>query len=433
MFIIIFLLLFFLIWTFFLATISHSMSLLGEKQTLTVLKKHRKRFFYYSLHRLLFKKHPFELLRFTLRIGESIGWLGYAAMAALAFFEAAQLGLSWIQGFGLVVLFAFLILLLGDFFPRLWAVRAPKEALSASSILGSFFLYLCFPITFLFAKLADVATKDIEKERSIEKLKETVVHILQTANIKGKLNASDKKLIESVVKFKDRIVREVMVPRVNLFTISADTPIKLAAKPLVEEGYSRIPVYRDNIDNIMGVLMFKDILQLYMDCAEGKKEISLLDAPVETITKHVFYTPETKKVSHLLQELRAKQLHMAIVVDEYGGTEGVVTMEDILEEIVGEIADEYDTGEERLYTAQPGGSWTADARMSILDAEDIFGIHIPQDGDYDTIGGYIFHKIGSIPPKGLKIHHEDFDLEILSSSERSVEKVKIIPFRRTGE
>ncbi len=400
MFIIIFLLLIFLIWTFFLATISHSMLLLGEKQTLSVLKKHRHRFFYYSLHRLLFKKHPFELLRFTLRIGESVGWLGYAAMAALAFFEVAQTGLTWVHGFGLILLFAFLILLTGDFFPRLWAVRAPKEALSTSSIPGSFFLYLSFPITFLFAKLADVATKDIEKERSMEELKETVVHILQTANIKGKLNASDKKLIESVIKFKDRIVREVMVPRVNLFTISADTPIRIAAKPLVEEGYSRIPVYRDNIDNIMGVLMFKDILQLYMDCAEGKKEASLLEAPVETITKNVFYTPETKKVSHLLQELRAKQLHMAIVVDEYGGTEGVVTMEDILEEIVGEIADEYDIGEELLYTAQPGGSWVADAKMSILDAEDIFGIHIPQDGDYDTIGGYIFHKIGAIPLKG---------------------------------
>lgn len=266
----------------------------------------------------------------------------------------------------------------------------------------------------------------------MEEMREAVVQILRSANVKGKLNSADKKLIESVVRFKERIVREVMVPRVDLFLLSGETTIRQAAKELISEGYSRIPVYRDTIDNIIGVLMFKDILQLYMDCLEGKKESELLNASIESITKGVFYTPETKKVAQLLQEFRSKQMHMAIVVDEYGGTEGVVTMEDILEEIVGDIADEYDTGEEQLFTTQPGGGgWIVDARMSILDAEEAFSIHIPQEGEYDTIGGYIFHKAGSIPQKGLRIHHEDFDLEILSSSERSVEKVRITPLNKT--
>ena len=327
----------------------------------------------------------------------------------------------------------FLILLIGDFFPRLWAIWSPEWALSISLPFASFFLYLSFPFSFLFLKLAEMATNARQKESwgdPLEEMKEAIVQILHAADVKGKLHGSDKKLIESVVKFKDRIVREVMVPRVDVFSLSSDTSVREAAEELITEGYSRTPVYEETVDNIIGVLMFKDILQIYKDCLEGKKEPSILDSPIQTITKGVFYTPETKKVAQLLQEFRTKQMHMAIVVDEYGGTEGVVTMEDILEEIVGDIADEYDIDEEQLFTTQPGGgSWIVDARMSILDAEETFDIHIPQEGEYDTIGGYIFHRVGSIPHKGLRIHHEDFDLEILESSERSVEKVRITPLK----
>ena len=142
----------------------------------------------------------------------------------------------------------------------------------------------------------------------------------------------------------------------------------------------------------------------------------------------MLYTPETKKLSNLLQEFRKKQVHLAIVVDEYGGTEGIVTIEDILEEIVGDISDEYDE-EEALFIPQSDGSWIVDPRMSILDAEAQLGITFPEEGDFDTIGGYIFHCTGSIPTKGFVIHRDEFDIEILRSSDRSVEKVKIRPIR----
>ena len=133
-------------------------------------------------------------------------------------------------------------------------------------------------------------------------------------------------------------------------------------------------------------------------------------------------------LQYLLQEFRKKQVHMAIVVDEYGGTEGIVTIEDILEQIVGEIADEYDEDEE-MFFAQNDGSWIVDARMNILDAEEQLGILVPQDGDYDTIGGYIYHRAGTIPSKGFVIKHDDFELEVLRSSERCVEKVRITPIK----
>lgn len=421
--------LFFLVWSFFLTTVTHSLTRLGETRSLEIIKKYPARFFYAPLHRLFYKACRFELLIFSATLSENLARLGYVASVAISlvyFGPGTKIGII-----GILLFFLFLVLLIGDFFPRLWAIWASEQALAISLPFASFFLYLSFPISFVFLKLAEIATKARKDEiwgDAMEEMKEAIVQILHDADVKGRLNHSDKKLIESVVKFKDRIVREVMVPRVDLFILPSDTKIQDAAQELTSEGYSRVPVYRDTVDNIIGVLMFKDILQLYMDCLEGKKESSLMNGPIETITKPVFYTPETKKVALLLQEFRAKQMHMAIVVDEYGGTEGVVTMEDILEEIVGDIADEYDIDEEQLYTTQPGGgSWVVDARMTILDAEETFGIHIPQDGEYDTIGGYIFHKVGAIPHKGLKIHHEDFDLEILSSSERSVEKVRITP------
>jgi len=185
---------------------------------------------------------------------------------------------------------------------------------------------------------------------------------------------------------------------------------------LEKEGYSRVPVYKGSIDQIIGVLMYKDILKMHTERG--------LEEPVERFVKNVIYTPETKKISQLLQEFRKKQMHMAIVVDEYGGTAGIVTIEDILEEIVGEIADEYDE-EAALFRPAGKGCWVVDAKMNLLDLEEELGIKIPEEGQYDTIAGYVFFKLGTIPEKGVVIHHDDFELEILTSSDRLVEKVKI--------
>ncbi|NGX61374.1 MAG: Hemolysin C [Chlamydiae bacterium] len=430
----IFLSLLFLAWAFFLTTLTHCLTRLGETLSIEEITPHKKRFFYYPFHSQLFKTHPFERLLFSSNLGENLGRIGYVAASVFLVLNFSSLPLGYLLLIAIVLLF--LLLLVGDYFPRILSVRSTKKALIFSLPYASFFLYLSFPFSLLFLKLVELSTRAWKKGEGgdeLEEMKETVVQILQSAHVKGSLNSADKKLIESVIKFKDRIVREVMVPRVDLFSLPAETPISEAAKQLVEEGYSRTPIYRDTVDNIVGLLMFKDILELYMDCNEGKKDPVVLQSPVALLAKNVFYTPETKKVPLLLQEFRTKQMHMAIVVDEYGGTEGVVTIEDILEEIVGEIADEYDVDEELLYTTQPGGgSWIVDARMTILDAEEVFGIHIPQEGEYDTIGGYIFHKMGTIPESGLRIHHEEFDLEILQASERSVEKIRITPRKGTA-
>lgn len=413
----------FLIWMFFVSTTQNALVRLGEACVEEKLPDWRGKFYYYPLYAAF--AHKFDLLLFATRMGANLSRFAYAGVILIWTTPLLGHEENWI----IIAVALILGLFIGDLFPRLCSGASPEKALRYTLFFSSFFLYAAYPITLIYQWFLSLFLKNHEDDQSespVEEMQRTILHILYSANLKEKLDSIDKKLIESVIKFKERIVREVMVPRVDLFSLPTHTTVREAAKQLSQEGYSRVPVFRDSIDDIIGVLMFKDLFQLYMDVIEKKKDASILDHAIESLTKSVFYAPETKRVSHLLQEFRTKQMHMAIVVDEYGGTEGVVTIEDILEEIVGEIADEYDFDEETLYLPLPGGNgWVVDARMSLLDAEDTFGIQIPQEGEYDTIGGYVFHKAGSIPEKGFKIHLDNFDLEILSSSERSVEKVKI--------
>jgi CBS domain containing-hemolysin-like protein len=244
--------------------------------------------------------------------------------------------------------------------------------------------------------------------------------MIRESELQHHLDPTDQKLISSFVNFKERVAKEIMVPRVDVFSLSDDTPIIEAAHLFATEGYSRIPLYKETLDQITGVALYKDLLKCY---ATG----SDLSAPLQTIAKPVLYAPENKKVAHLLQEFRSKQIHMAIIVDEYGGTEGIVTIEDILEELVGEIEDEYDTEETKDFWELPEGGWVVDAKMTLLDIESQLGVRIPPNPEYETIGGYVFHCAGTIPSKGWRLSHDEFDLEVLTSNERSLKKIKIIP------
>ncbi len=396
-------------------------------------------FFYRSFHRYFFPKKEIDTLYITAISAKSLATFCYAAIAIIFLFETTLLPLDfpdswkevstdtlWIKTFCSFFAFVLSALFIGDFIPRTWAANSSKIALKTAAPLASIFLFIAFPFTYFLVKLSHSISNKLgfkTKKEASEKVKEKIVGIIQEAITTTKLNADEQKLIESVVSFKDRIVREVMVPRVDIFSLPATTTIREAAKLSLDESFSRIPVFSENVDSIIGLLMYKDVLKLYIN---SETDPNKLDAPISTILKPVLYTPETKKISYLLQEFRNTQMHLAIVVDEYGGTEGIVTIEDILEEIVGEIEDEYDK-EEKQFEILPHGGWIVDARMSILDIEDELGLKIPQDGEYDTLGGYVFYRAGSIPSKGLQIHHDDFELEILSSNDRSIQKVRITP------
>jgi CBS domain containing-hemolysin-like protein len=433
---------------FFLTALNNACRCLPKKEALKQLEGLQSGSFYDLWLRFFApKEDAAESFFFCAICAQNIAYFCYAATAYIFLSHTALyselLGpaahapymVSW---FWLILSFLGLLIvgfLIGDFLPRIFGYRQPQAAIRASTPWAVLFMILVFPLTHLLLKLAHTLFPGLHFDylhEPIAEAKQEIIEIVHRAELSPGLNLHDKKLISSVLDFRERIVREVMTPRVDLFCLPVETTIAEAAHRLYEEGYSRVPVYKNSIDNITGILMYKDVLNTYMEYARRNCDPTILAVPIDTISKPALYTPETKKISNLLLEFRKKQVHLAIVVDEYGGTEGLVTIEDILEEIVGDISDEYDKIEE-LAEQQSDQSWIVDARLSIFDAEEQLGVVIPQEGDYDTVGGYIYYRTGTIPPAGFAIHHDDFELEVITSNERTVEKVRITPCHPTNQ
>jgi CBS domain containing-hemolysin-like protein len=206
-----------------------------------------------------------------------------------------------------------------------------------------------------------------------------------------------------------------MVPRIAMVALEVNTPFDEALDVIVSAGHSRIPVYRGTIDEIVGILYAKDMLAALRDCTKP---------PLEKMLRPVYFTPESKRVIELLHELQKRRVHVSIVVDEYGGTAGLVTIEDILEEIVGEIQDEYDTEEPDIVPLPEGNGYILDAGMNIEDASELLKVELPK-GESDTLGGFIYDQLGKVPVAGEKVEHGGFVFEVLAVNDRRILKVKV--------
>lgn len=428
--------LFFLIGSFSFAILSKSIQTLGKLGLKKEIGYKNKKYFFYFLVKKIFHKDGWNslwILHSTTKLIcitlYSSSLFVYLLMQPL--FKGAFDNQTGVYTINPVLLFYIvtaitLIGLLFDFLGTLLGRSYPKTSLKIIYPIASIFLLVFSPISFIVLKIyRSIFLDDTEADSEYPyKIKDKILELVMESELHHQLSIQDKKLMISVASFKDRIAREIMVPRIDIVMLSSKSTVEEAAQMFVAEGYSRIPVYKNTLDNINGVLLYKDLLNVYL---QQHDTTVLKSTSIESLIKPVVYAPETKKISILLQEMKSKQIHMAIVVDEYGGTEGIVTIEDILEELVGEIADEYDDlQEEVLFKAHPQGGWIVDAKMNIIDIEKEMAILIPQSPEYDTLGGYIFHRAGAIPTKGWKIHHENFDLEILKTSDRSVEKVRMI-------
>jgi magnesium and cobalt transporter len=228
---------------------------------------------------------------------------------------------------------------------------------------------------------------------------------------------ADSEIKERLQEFKHTLVKEVMVPRTSIRAIEINDSVENLIRIILDYGHSRIPVYHQNLDSIEGIIHAKNLLKYWNN---NQNAVSLTD-----VMRQAFFVPETKKIDGLLHDFREHKSHMAIVIDEYGGTAGLVTIEDIVEEIFGEIEDEYDRQTEKM-VSQPDGSLLADADTEIDLLETYYKTEIPRD-DFTTIGGFIIHHIGRIPLKGEKMNCGDFTVEIISANAKKISKVKIWP------
>lgn len=250
-----------------------------------------------------------------------------------------------------------------------------------------------------------------------KKITEEEIHdFIEASEEEGLVNEEESEMIRSIFSLRTTVVREIMVPRTDMACVSAEATVREMLETIIDCGHSRIPVFENTIDNIIGLLYAKDLLKYWGEAQERVQ--------VRAIMRPPYFIPETKDLEQLLQEFKRKRIHLAIVIDEYGGTSGLVTIEDLLEQIVGDIQDEYDR-EEALFEVNADGSITADARMPVEELAELLDLEIERD-KFDTIGGLIFHLTGKIPAGGDIVEGAGLRITILDADERKIKKVCVV-------
>ncbi len=243
---------------------------------------------------------------------------------------------------------------------------------------------------------------------------EELHELMDASEEEGLINEDESEMIRAIFTFGETVVREVMVPRTDMACIPVDATSEELIATIIGCGHSRIPVYEGTVDNITGILYAKDLLKFWGESADS------LD--IKKVARPPFYVPETKKLEELLQEFKKLRVHIAIVIDEYGGTSGLITIEDLLEQIVGDIQDEYDI-EEELIQLQPDGTTVLDARLPIEEFEQFFEVEVERE-KFDTVGGLIIYLLGRIPRSGDKVSCSGVLFTVLSAGERRIGKLR---------
>lgn len=317
----------------------------------------------------------------------------------------------------IVVLFptAIVTLILGDLVPEaIGSTRADALAPTSLKLLRVLTLILSPLVTAMIALSRWLAGIFGSGDKVNVFTEEEILTMLDASEKEGAIENEEKEMIYSVLQFGDRLAREVMVPRIDIVAVEISTPLEKALSTFMETGHSRIPVYEDNIDNIKGLLYAKDLL----------RERASAPRPLKDCLRKAFFVPESKQADVLLRELRANKIHMAIVVDEYGGTAGLVTIEDLIEEIIGDIQDEYDLNEEAEYVQQGPDTYMVDASINLSDFNDLLDVEFSNE-DSDTLGGFMFTLFGRVPEVGESVEHGNLNLRIEKLDGRRIRKVQV--------
>ncbi len=239
--------------------------------------------------------------------------------------------------------------------------------------------------------------------------------LFEEGTAEGVLNEEEEDMLLSVLSLRDTRVREVMVPRTEMVCIEAQEPLQTVAQTMVREGHSRVPVYQGDVDHVLGFVTARDVLRFSPSPEPGP--------PVRDLMRPAYFVPETMTLAALLREFRRRRIHLAIAVDEYGGVSGLATLEDVLEEIVGDIHDEYDEEEGEIREA--GDGLCVDARTEIEKLEERLGVEFGEELDCETVGGLVFQMLGHVPREGETFLYRGLEVTVLDADKRRVREVKI--------
>lgn len=255
------------------------------------------------------------------------------------------------------------------------------------------------------------------EDNNLSVIEEDIKNWAESGQSEGSLEQEERQMIYSIFQFGDTLCREIMVPRIDVFALEASTPVKDAIPLVVASGHSRVPVYEEVIDNVVGLLYAKDMLGPSLEKQD--------DIAINHLLRDAYFIPEAKKVDELLKEMQARGVHIAVVVDEYGGMAGLVTLEDIVEEIVGEIRDEYDQSEELLYQPVSDDEMLFHGRIDIDEVNELMDTHLTRDVA-DTLGGYIYGQVGRVPFEGEKVILEGWELTVEKVIGRRIRLVRAV-------
>lgn len=361
---------------------------------------------------------PRDLL-VAILIGNTVVNTSAASVAALTVTQAA-LAAGMDPRWALVaqiLIVTFLLIVLVEISPKVFALKNNERwaiTLSGPIRLASFIMW---PVTKLLVGLVDLLARTFGVEATRILFNEEELRTLaEVSEEHGVLEEDEREMIHSIFEFGETEAGEIMVPRIDMVAVRRDEKVEQMIQTIRDVGHSRIPVYDQDVDHIVGILYAKDLIGVDRNGHSGKA--------VSEVMRDAYFVPESKRIATLLKEFQKHKIHMAIVVDEYGGTEGLVTMEDVIEEIVGEIQDEFDTEEEIIRHLDDGDILVL-AKMEVSDFNREIGEDVvPKDEDFDTLGGFIFQLAGEVPIPGQEFHHTGWSFKV-----KTVEGNRILSLR----
>jgi CBS domain containing-hemolysin-like protein len=324
-----------------------------------------------------------------------------------------------------VAAISFVLLLFGEIIPKVIASQHPDRIALFSASWIRFFTAIIYPLFRLIDWMSTlfVSRAASKTGRSPMEAEEEIKMMAAGGVETGEIEPEEQEMIRGVLTATDKVAREVMVPRIDLTAVDADSPLEDLLNAILQEGHSRIPVYEETIDRIIGIVHARDLLEAFYDT--GREGLEIRRLPL----REPHFIPENKRLLDLLSEFRQSNTPIAIVVDEYGGTAGLVTIEDLVEEIVGEIRDESDVEEEPFVRVDDRTVVFA-ARVPIEDVNEMLEIHLPED-EFDTIGGFVFGQVGRLPTEGQTLTYDGVAFTVEDTDGKRIQRVKVAKLQTT--